>query len=616
MSSPVAEPAAEERARADVPDRHRWDLTDLFASAAEWRAAKERLAARLPAIAAFRGRLESSPAVLADALDLQHALDRELSRASAYASLLADEDTRNSTSESLRQEMVQLWAAFHAEASYMRPEILRFGPGRIDEFLAVEPRLAVYRFPLQDLARLAPHTLSPAEEKLLADAGPMAGAAGNVYNTLTNADFPYPIVRLADGREVRVNQAGYALHRASPTRADREAVMSAFFLAHGAFARTFGTTLNASARKALFYARARNYPSSLEAALSGANIPVAVYQRLIEGVNRHLASFHRYLGLRRRMLGVDELHYYDLYAPLVGSVNLAYTPEEAGQHVLAATAPLGAEYQAALQRAFTDRWIDMFPTAGKRSGAYSQGAAFDVHPYVLMNYNGRYTDMATLAHELGHAMHSYFSNRTQPYATAHYPIFLAEVASTFNESLLIDYMLQMITDADARLAILGNYLEGIKGTVFRQTQFAEFELRMHEMVGDGQPLTGENLSALYLELTKRYYGHDQGVAIVDDYIQYEWSFIPHFYREFYVYQYATSFTASEALAQKVKTGDAEATRRVLTLLSAGGSAYPIDLLREAGVDMTSDEPLELTIHEMNRVMDEMERLLAGRPDGR
>jgi oligoendopeptidase F len=254
----------------------------------------------------------------------------------------------------------------------------------------------------------------------------------------------------------------------------------------------------------------------------------------------------------------------------------------------------------------------MFPTPGKRSGAYSQGAAYDVHPYVLMNYNGKFDDMATLAHELGHAMHSDYSNRTQPYATADYPIFLAEVASTFNESLLIDHMLRTITDEDARLAILGNYLEGIKGTVFRQTQFAEFELRMHEMVAGGQPLTGDNLAALYLDLTKRYYGHDQGVTVVDDYIAHEWSFIPHFYREFYVYQYATSFTASEALAQKVKAGDAGATARYLTFISSGGSQYPIDLLRAAGVDMTSDEPLELTMREMNRVMDEMERLLAGR----
>jgi len=330
-------------------------------------------------------------------------------------------------------------------------------------------------------------------------------------------------------------------------------------------------------------------------------------------VNKNLPAFHRYLKLRKQMMGLDQLHYYDLYAPLVGSTNLKYTPEEAEKHVLAAVAPLGPEYQATIQRAFDNRWIDLFPSEGKVSGAYSNGGAYDVHPYMLINYNGQYADVSTLAHELGHTMQSYFSNKTQPYPLAGYPIFVAEVASTFNESLLIDYMLKNIKDDDTRLSLLGNYLENIKGTVFRQTQFAEFELRMHEMAGKGQPITGEALANLYMDITKRYYGHDQGICIVDDYIKHEWSYIPHFYRDFYVFQYATSFTASEALAQKVKGGSADATRKYLAFLSAGGSKYPIDLLKDAGVDMTTDEPLDLTIKEMNRVMDEMERILARRP---
>jgi oligoendopeptidase F len=273
-------------------------------------------------------------------------------------------------------------------------------------------------------------------------------------------------------------------------------------------------------------------------------------------------------------------------------------------------APLGSEYVSVLKRAFSDRWIDLFPTPGKRSGAYSNGGAYDVHPYMLLNYNGKYDDMSTLAHELGHTMQSYLSNKTQPYPTAGYPTFVAEVASTFNESLLIDHMLESITDPKVRLSLLGNYLEGIKGTVFRQTQFAEFELAMHQMAEKGQPVTGDTLSRLYMDITKKYYGHDKGVAVVDDYIAHEWSYIPHFYRDFYVFQYATSFTASEALAQKVKTGDRHAIERYLRFLSAGGSKYPIDLLRDAGVDMTTDEPLDLTIKEMNRVMDEMEKLVA------
>src|SRR5439155_1421075 len=280
--------------------------------------------------------------------------------------------------------------------------------------------------------------------------------------------------------------------------------------------------------------------------------------------------------------------------------------------VLAAVAPPGPEYQAVIQRAYNERWIDLFPNDGKRSGAYSDGAAYDVHPYMLINYNGKYTDVSTLAHELGHTMQSYFSNKTQPYPLANYPIFVAEVASTFNESLLIDYMLANIKDDETRLSLLGNYLENIKATVFRQTQFAEFELRMHEMAQKGQPITGDALSKLYLEITKKYYGHDQGVSIVDDYIANEWSYIPHFYRDFYVYQYATSFTASMALSEKVISGDPAATKRYLAFLSAGGSKYPIDLLKDAGVDMTTSEPLDLTIKPMNRVMDEIDAIVARR----
>jgi oligoendopeptidase F len=364
-------------------------------------------------------------------------------------------------------------------------------------------------------------------------------------------------------------------------------------------------------QKALFYSKTRKYPSNLEASLNAPNIPVSVYTRLVDGVNRHLPTFHRYLRLRKRMMGIaDDLHYYDLYAPLVASVNLRYTPEEAQKHVMAAMTPLGPDYTGVLQRAFRERWLDWYPTEGKVSGAYSNGGAYDVHPYMLLNYLGQYNDVSTLAHELGHTMHSHYSNKTQPFATAGYPTFVAEVASTFNEALLIDYMLEQIDDTPTQLSLLGNYLEGIKATVFRQTQFAEFELRMHEMGQKGEPITGDALAKLYLDITRRYYGHDQKVTVVDDYIAHEWSYIPHFYRDFYVFQYATSFTAAEALSSKVLSGDQPAIRRYLTFLGSGGSKYPIDLLKDAGVDMTTDEPLDLTIAKMNAVMDQMETLLA------
>jgi oligoendopeptidase F len=604
--------SAQERDRSKIADKYKWNLSDLYPGDADWRAAKDKVAAGLPDLRFFKGKLASSPAALADALEKMSALDKQLSRLYAYAAMLADQDTRDSAHQGMKQEMVQLYSAFGAEASYIEPEILRFPAGTIDKVLAAEPRLKVYDFYLKDIARRAAHTLSEAEEKLLADVGPLAGSPSNTYGIIANADLPFPTVTLSDGKPVKIDQAAFADLRALPNRADREKVMSAFFKTLGTFSRTFGTTMNGEVQKVAFLSKERKYPSALAYSLDGANIPTTVYTRLIDGVNRNLPVFQRYLQLRKRMMGLDQLHYYDLYTPLVGSVNLQYTPEEAQLHVLAAVAPLGEDYQQVIKRAFSERWIDLFPSEGKSSGAYSEGAAYDVHPYMLINYNGKYTDVSTLAHELGHTMQSYFSNRTQPYPLANYPIFVAEVASTFNETLLIEYMLANIKDDATRLALLGNYLENIKGTVFRQAQFAEFELRMHEMAQKGQSITGDSLSKLYMDITKKYYGHDKGICIVDDYIANEWSYIPHFYRDFYVFQYATSFTASAALAEKVKNGDAEARRKYLAFLSAGGSRYPIDLLKDAGVDMTTDEPLDLTMKAMTRVMDEMETLLAKR----
>lgn len=599
----------QERDRDTIPDRYKWNVADIYPSDAAWKSAKEKLVAGIPTFREFQGTLGSSAARLAEALDAASALNKEASRLYVYASLNADQDTRVSTYQAMQQEMVQIGATLGAETSFIEPEILKIDRATLDRFVKEEQRLAVYRQYLDDLQRRREHTLTDAEEKILAGSSVMANAPSSIYGIFSNADFPYPKVTLGDGKTVEVDGASFSVYRALPNRDDRQKVMSAFFGALGAYRSTFGTTLNAQMQSDVFYARSRKYETALEMALDGPNIPTAVYMRLIEGVNKHLPTFHRYLSLRKKMMGLDELHYYDLYAPLVASVDLTYSVEEAQKQILAALKPMGSDYIGVANRAFNDRWIDMYPTEGKRSGAYSNGGAYDVHPYILMNYNGKYTDMSTLAHELGHAMHSYYSNKTQPFPTASYPIFVAEVASTFNEELLIERMLQTITDRNARLSLLGNYLENIKGTVFRQTQFAEFELRAHEMVEKGEPLTGEALDKLYADITRKYYGHDKKVAVVDDYIAHEWSYIPHFYRTYYVFQYATSFTASAALAQKVLDGDPAATRRYLTFLSAGGSKYPIDLLREAGVDMTTDEPLELTMKKMNRVMDEMEKLL-------
>jgi oligoendopeptidase F len=606
-STLLAQP--QEHDRSKISDQYKWDLTAIYPSDQAWRAEKEKLASELPKFREFQGTLASSPSRLAEALETQSRMEKELTRLFVYASMTSDQDTRVSTYQGMQQEMIQLASTMGAEAAFIEPEILKMDNATIERFLAQEPRLQVYRHYLDDIARRRAHTLSNAEEKLLAGAGVIASGPSSVYGIFSDADFPYPSVTLSDGKTVKLDKAAFSLHRASRSREDRQKVMEAFFTTLGKYRGTFGSMMNSSVQTSVYYAHARNYENALQATLDKPNIPVSVYARLVEGVNRNLPTFQRYLKLRKRMMGLSDLHYYDLYAPLVPSVDTQYSVDASEKNVLEALAPLGPEYAAGAKRAFTERWIDMYPTEGKTSGAYSNGEAYDVHPYMLLNYNGKYDDMSTLAHELGHTMHSYFSNKTQPYPLASYPIFVAEVASTFNEALLNDYMLKKIKDDATRLSLLGNYLEGIKGTVFRQTQFAEFELRMHQMVENGEPLTGDSLSRLYSEIVKKYYGHDQGVCIVDDYIANEWAFIPHFYNDYYVFQYATSFTASSALSEKVLAGEPGATQRYLKFISSGKSKYPIELLKDAGVDMTSDEPLELTVKKMNRVMDEMERLL-------
>lgn len=606
---------AQERDRARIPDRYKWDLAPLYSSDASWRAAKAQTDGSISRLETFKGRLGSSASTLADALDQMFSASKALGRLSVYASLLSDQDTRDSTHRAMRQEMTDQWARFSTASSYIQPEILKIAPARLRTFQASEPRLKPYGMYLGNISRKAAHTLSDAEERVLAASGPMSQAGSDTFEIFLNADFPFPAVALANGTSVRIDQAAYTDLRASANRGDRERVMAAYFTALGGYSRTFGTTMNANLQQALFHARSRKYESTLAASVDDPNIPVTVYSQLIRGVNANLATLGRYLKLRQRMLGVSELHYYDLYAPLVSSVNLSFTPEEAQKNIAAGLAPLGADYISTVQRAFAERWIDVFPNDGKTQGAYSDGSAYDVHPYILLNYNGHYDDMGAMAHELGHAMHSVLANRAQPYPMADHSIFVSEVASLTSEALMKDYMLTQVKDPTMRLAILGNYVELLRQNVFRQTQFADFELRMHQMAERGEAVTGASLAKLYLEVARQYYGHAQGTCIVDDYVANEWSMVSHFYRPFYVYQYATSFTAATAFAQRIKSGGPAgeaAAKQYLAFLSAGGSKYPIDLLKDAGIDMTTDEPLELTMREINGVMDEMEKILASR----
>jgi len=600
---------AQERDRSKIPDQYKWNITDIYPSDSAWSEAKEKLIKDLPAVEKYKGKLGSSAQQLYGCLKSVTDISKEFARLYTYASLSLDQDTRVPTYLALQQEMSQLGAEFGAKAAFIEPEILKINSVKIQKFLKSEKKLKIYRHYLDDILRRKAHTGTAGEEKIIADAGLMSDAPENIHSIFSNADFPYPEITLSDGKTVKLNQAGFSLHRTSTVREDRKKVFSAFMGRLNDYHRTYGTQLNAQVKKDLFYKNARKYKSCLESALNNNNIPTKVYHSLIDNVNKNLTTFHRYLKLRQHILGVDQLHYYDLYAPLLAKVDLNYTIDESEKHIIAALQPLGDDYVSTIKKAFKERWIDVYPTEGKRSGAYSNGSAYDVHPYILLNYNGKYDDMSTIAHELGHTMHSYLSNTHQPYATADYPIFVAEVASTFNEALLNDYMLKQIKDDNIRFSLLGNYLESIKGTVFRQTQFAEFELRIHEMVEKGESLTGDVLNQVYDEIVKRYYGHDKNVCVVDDEIKAEWMYIPHFYYNFYVYQYATAYTASAALSERTLAGDKTATKKFIEFLSSGGSDYPINLLKKAGVDMTTSKPFELTMKKMNRVMDEMEIIL-------
>jgi oligoendopeptidase F len=600
---------AQEFDRNKIADQYKWNLADIYPSDAAWKEAKQKLIKELPMVEKYQGTLGSSTQQLLECLDLVTNLNKEFARLYTYASLSLDQDTRVQSYLGLQQEMSQLGATFADKTAFIEPEILKIDQGRVQEFLKSEKKLEIYRHYLDDILRRKAHTGTEGEEKIIADAGLMSDAPSSIYGIFTNADFPYPEITLSDGKTVKLDQAGFSLQRTSTNREDRKKVFAMFMGKLNDYRRTYGTELNAQVKKDLFYKNARKYNSCLESALDGNNIPTQVYHSLVDNVNKNLSTFHRYLKLRQRILGVDQLHYYDLYAPLLANVDLKYNIEESQKNILAALQPLGDDYVSVIKRAFNERWLDVYPTEGKRSGAYSNGSAYDVHPYILLNYNGKYDDMSTIAHELGHTMQSYFSNTHQPYATADYPIFVAEVASTFNEALLIDYMLKQIKDDNVRLSLLGSYLEGIKGTVFRQTQFAEFELRIHEMAEKGEPLTGDVLNQVYDEIVKKYYGHDKNVCIVDDEIKSEWMYIPHFYYNFYVYQYATAYTASAALSERTLAGDKVATKEYIEFLSSGGSDYPIPLLKKAGVDMTTSEPFDLTMKKMNRVMDEMEKIL-------
>jgi oligoendopeptidase F len=567
----------------------RWNLGEIYPSVAAWNADAGKVDAQLKDLAACKGQLGKSALRFKQCLDLQADLTKRYYRLAAYAGEQAAEDTGNAAYQELDQKADLLGNRVTEATAFVDPEILHIGKDRIAEFLSKDPSLSIYRFPLAQTLRKAPHTLNDQGEALIAKFGLMDNAGRSAYTILTNADIPWPKLKLSTGEEITLDASAYTKYRELPNRDDRKKVMDAFFGTFKTYERTLGVDLYSQLKQDSAYAKVRKYPDSITRSLDRNNVPVGVFDTLIAQTNANLPTLYRYFRLRAKMLGVPQLHYYDIYPPLVHSdVKL---PFEVGRKlVLEAVAPLGKDYVDSLSYGFDHRWMDTYPRPHKLSGAHMDPYAYDVHPYVLMNYNDDYESVTTVAHEWGHAMHTYLANKSQPFVTSNYAIFVAEIASTFNEELLLQRVLKTAKSDDERLYYLGYALEQLRGTFFRQAMFAEFERNIHARVDKGEPLTGEALTKTYCDILKRYHGAKEGVVDIDDAYCVEWAYIPHFYNSFYVYQYATSIAASSLFAQRVLANEPGALPRYLDLLKAGGSGYPYELVKKAGVDLATPAP--------------------------
>jgi oligoendopeptidase F len=602
--------ASVETAFAETTADH-WNLADIYPSVAAWNADADRLEGQLKDFAACKGQMGESAARFKQCLELQADMTKRYYRMAAFAGEQVSEDTGNAAYLELDQKGDVLGNKLSEATAFVDPEILHIGKDRIAQFLAQDPALAIYRFPVERTLRQAPHTLNDEGEALIAKFGLMDNAGGSAYNVLTNADIPWPKLKLSGGEEFTLDASAYTKYREAQNRDDRKKVMDTFFGTYKTYERTIGVDLYSQLKQNAVYSKVRKYPDSLAQALDRNNIPVAVFDTLIEQTNANLPTLYRYFRLRAKMLGVPQLHYYDIYPPLVkGDFKIPYA--EGRKLVLEAVAPLGSDYVAALAYGLDNRWMDTYPRPHKQSGAHMDGYAYDVHPYVLMNYNDDYESVTTVAHEWGHAMHSYLANKAQPFVTANYATFVAEIASTFNEELLLHHVLKTAKTDDERLYYLGTALEQLRGTFFRQAMFTEFERNIHARVDKGEPMTGEALTKTYCDILKRYHGAQEGVVAIDDAYCVEWAYIPHFFfgNPFYVYQYATSIAASSLFAQRVEAKEPGALERYLNMLKAGGSNYPYELVKAAGVDLATPAPYQALVARMNSIMDEIEAILA------
>ncbi|MDR1916277.1 MAG: oligoendopeptidase F [Synergistaceae bacterium] len=607
--SPEALMSGEIPARADIPDEFKWRLSDIYATDGDWERDFARVKSELPKLSAFKGTLGESPESLLACLRQQDEISILMGRVYVYASMKSHEDTADPTYQDMSSRAAALMVEVSTAASFITPEIIAIPEETLRGFMdprKTGSRFDDYRFTLKEILRQKEHILSGELEELLARAGDMASSPDNTFSMLTNADMKFPMIRDEDGREVELTDERYMKYISSSSRTVRQAAFDALYETYGKNNNTLGATFNGMLKTARFFSESRKFDSDISAALSAPNIPLAVYDNLVETVEGSLSNLHRYMELRKKILRLDELHMYDIYNPLVANPYRDIPWETAKKMVVEALQPLGEEYMAQFVIGLESGWIDVYANRGKRGGAYSWGS-YGTHPYILLNYNGELSDVMTLAHEMGHSMHSYYSRAHQPYPTSDYTIFCAEVASTTNEELMLDYMLRTTEEREKRIYLLNQRVERIRATVYRQVMFASFERDVHARNQAGENTTASELGKMWRALNVKYFGPEM---IVDDLISLEWSRIPHFYSPFYVYQYATGYSAAASLAHQITTRGKLAEVPYINFLKSGGSDYSIELLRGAGVDMSTPQPILDALGLFARTLDDMENLLA------
>ncbi|MCY6370958.1 oligoendopeptidase F [Clostridium ganghwense] len=588
--------------REEISNEYKWDIEKVYSGIEEWEKDFLRLKETTPKLRAFKGKLNDAKELLAF-LKLDEEISRLADRLTVYAFLRSDEDTTNTTFQALKSKIETYLAELMAAGSFFVPEILSYEEGTIEKAIEELPELKMYEFMLKKILKRKPHTLSGEMEELMASVSDCLNAPSNIFSMLSNADMTFPNIKDEEGNEVELTEGNYSKYIKSKDRKVREAAFKALFGTYEKYKNTLASSLTSSIKNFSFMSKTRKYRNSIESSLEPNDIPVRVYENAIETINKNIESLHRYVRVKKKLLGLDEIHMYDLYVPVIDTPKTHIEFDEGVKTVKEAIKPLGEEYLKIFNEGIEKKWIDIYENKGKRTGAYSWGC-YDTMPYVLLNYNYELNDVSTLAHEMGHSIHSYYSRKEQPYVYADYTLFCAEVASTVNECLLINYLIDNEKDEKKRLYLINTQLEQIRTTVFRQIMFAEFEKITHEKIDNGEPLTSEDLCSIYHDLNVKYFGKDM---IIDKEIDMEWSRIPHFYRDFYVYQYATGYSAANSFVKNIVQEGKSAVEKYKGFLKSGGADYPINILKKAGVDMTTSKPIEDTINRFNELLDMLDK---------